>query len=421
MVLTKLPGVTERMASKMKEHFGSEEAVVSTLASGDVGRLAEVEGLSVKRALSLARSYAGGEGGFLATKEAQKLHQHLLAHIQSFASCSATRERMGLLMPVAAEPSLSFIVEACQVLAGVLRNSNAWKKATNENSLHPADTTGIGVQRRTTRKSSAHSFNDQCRASFIPTLLCRNSKQQGSRNEVHNEATAQAFSKTLLGVDCPCTSLYCPNFSIPFLWCGHQLRGLQSNDTLPARHSIQIPCDATPKGVLTSNAARAEPAKGVAAPFSDAIGVGGSDDFSVSTRECSCDCTRICLCFSHASRCAESSCLEAALTPQKGHVDAFDSSEGAGPPDRELARDELATVPPAPAICFSGCRSIVVRYFTPPLSALALFGLTFTVLGDIKQHRRCATSSSRVRQDTSRQFGHSCVLFSGICRCGLTP
>ena len=52
MVLTKLPGVTERMASKMKDHFGSEEAVVSTLASGDVGRLAEVEGLSVKRALS---------------------------------------------------------------------------------------------------------------------------------------------------------------------------------------------------------------------------------------------------------------------------------------------------------------------------------------------------------------------------------
>ena len=55
-------------------------------------------------------------------------------------------------MPVAAELSLSFIVEACQVLAGVLRNSNAWKKATNENSLHPADTTGIGVQRRSIRK-----------------------------------------------------------------------------------------------------------------------------------------------------------------------------------------------------------------------------------------------------------------------------
>ncbi|DAC54038.1 MAG TPA: hypothetical protein D7I11_05550 [Candidatus Poseidoniales archaeon] len=100
MVLSTLPGVSKRMATKMREHFGSEEAVVSTLASGDVGRLAEVEGLSVKRALSLARSFAGGEGTFLATREAQKLHQQLLSHIQSFASCSATKERMGLLMPV---------------------------------------------------------------------------------------------------------------------------------------------------------------------------------------------------------------------------------------------------------------------------------------------------------------------------------
>ncbi len=116
MVLTTLPGVSERMASKMKEHFGSEEAVVSTLASGDVGRLAEVEGLSVKRALSLARSFAGGEGTFLATKEAQKLHQHLLSHIQSFAACSATKERMGLLMPIAdPEPRRRFIGAAMQL------------------------------------------------------------------------------------------------------------------------------------------------------------------------------------------------------------------------------------------------------------------------------------------------------------------
>ena len=128
MVLTKLPGVTERMARKMKEHFGSEEAVVSTLASGDVGRLAEVEGLSVKRALSLARSYAGGEGGFLATKEAKKLHQHLLAHIQSFASCSATRERMGLLMPVAdPEPRRRMVGAAMELDAAWLESQReAW-------------------------------------------------------------------------------------------------------------------------------------------------------------------------------------------------------------------------------------------------------------------------------------------------------
>ena len=69
MVLTAIPGVSERMAAKMGQHFGSEEAVMTTLASGDVGRLAEVEGLSVKRALSLARSFVGGEVSFLATNE----------------------------------------------------------------------------------------------------------------------------------------------------------------------------------------------------------------------------------------------------------------------------------------------------------------------------------------------------------------
>lgn len=100
MVLTSIPGVSERMATKMTAHFGSEEAVVSTLASGDIGRLSEVEGLSVKRALTLARHYAGDGGQFLATKEAKKLHQQLLTHLQSFASCAASKERMGLMMPV---------------------------------------------------------------------------------------------------------------------------------------------------------------------------------------------------------------------------------------------------------------------------------------------------------------------------------
>ena len=88
MVLTKLPGVTERMASKMKDHFGSEEAVVSTLASGDVGRLAEVEGLSVKRALSLARSYAGVKAASLPPKK----------HRNSTSTCSPTFNRLRLAL-----------------------------------------------------------------------------------------------------------------------------------------------------------------------------------------------------------------------------------------------------------------------------------------------------------------------------------
>lgn len=132
MVLTSIPGVSERMAGKMTAHFGSEDEVMSTLAAGDVGRLAEVEGLSVKRALTLARQYAGGGGEFLATKEARKLHQQLLSHLQSFASCAATKERMGLLMPVPDPEPRRELIRAAMTLdsAWLVEQQSAWRGLT---------------------------------------------------------------------------------------------------------------------------------------------------------------------------------------------------------------------------------------------------------------------------------------------------
>ena len=100
MVLSKLPGVGERLAQKITEHFGGEEEAIASLKSGDIARIAEIDGVSPKRALSLARMIAGQSGSFLATKEAEKLHRALLQDIVTFASCAATRERMQLLMPV---------------------------------------------------------------------------------------------------------------------------------------------------------------------------------------------------------------------------------------------------------------------------------------------------------------------------------
>ena len=132
MVLSALPGVSERMAKKMTDYFGSEEAVVSTLESGDVGRLAEVEGLSVKRALALARSYAGDAGQFLATKEAVRLHQQLMGHLQSFASCAASRERMSLLTPIAQPEQRREYVSAAMKLPNewLLNQQQAWSSLT---------------------------------------------------------------------------------------------------------------------------------------------------------------------------------------------------------------------------------------------------------------------------------------------------
>lgn len=100
MVLSALPGVGERLAKKMTEHFGSEEAVLSSLRSGDIGQIAEIDGVSPKRALALARCIAGDDGHFLATKESVKLHQQLLDQIANFSASPATKSRLQLLTPL---------------------------------------------------------------------------------------------------------------------------------------------------------------------------------------------------------------------------------------------------------------------------------------------------------------------------------
>lgn len=100
MVLATLPGIGERLMKRLDDHFGGRDEVMETLQSGDISRIAEVEGISVKRALQLARQVHGTDGTFLATKESERLHTQLIQSLQSFASCSATSSRMQMLMPM---------------------------------------------------------------------------------------------------------------------------------------------------------------------------------------------------------------------------------------------------------------------------------------------------------------------------------
>ncbi|MBJ14645.1 MAG: hypothetical protein CMB70_04680 [Euryarchaeota archaeon] len=100
MVMMNLPGIGERLMKRLDDHFGGRHELIRTLESGDVSRIAEVEGISVKRALALAREYNGAEATFLATHEAEKLHGQLIALMQRFASNPASSSRMQMLMPL---------------------------------------------------------------------------------------------------------------------------------------------------------------------------------------------------------------------------------------------------------------------------------------------------------------------------------
>lgn len=99
MVLKALPGVGAGLARKLTDHFGTEDKVLQLLTDGQTEMIAEVEGVSLKRADSLARSLNGMEE-FLATSESIRLHRELVASIATHAVNASTRSRLRTLMPV---------------------------------------------------------------------------------------------------------------------------------------------------------------------------------------------------------------------------------------------------------------------------------------------------------------------------------
>ncbi len=99
MVLKALPGVGAGLARKLTDHFGTEDRVLQLLADGQTDIIAEVEGVSQKRADNLARSLNGIED-FLATSESVRLHKELIASIAQHALNPSTRSRLRNLMPV---------------------------------------------------------------------------------------------------------------------------------------------------------------------------------------------------------------------------------------------------------------------------------------------------------------------------------
>ena len=69
---------------RLDDHFGGRHELIKTLESGDISRIAEVEGISIKRALTLAREYNGAETTFLATPEAEKCMRNSLLRFRNF-------------------------------------------------------------------------------------------------------------------------------------------------------------------------------------------------------------------------------------------------------------------------------------------------------------------------------------------------
>lgn len=102
--LRELHGIGERVAGRLVEYFGSEDAALQAILEGDIASLSEVNGVSHTFALSLARDVRARTEGcaisdFLKTKEALDLYSRLLELIKTFAHTSHARDKLDLFYP----------------------------------------------------------------------------------------------------------------------------------------------------------------------------------------------------------------------------------------------------------------------------------------------------------------------------------
>jgi DNA mismatch repair protein MutS2 len=119
--LQELHGIGERVADRLVEHFGSEEAVLKAICEGDIASLSEVNGISHNFALSLSRDARSRVEGctisdFLRTKEALDLYSRIMELIKSFAHTTHARDKLNLFYPIPA--SRRAIIQERQVFLG---------------------------------------------------------------------------------------------------------------------------------------------------------------------------------------------------------------------------------------------------------------------------------------------------------------
>lgn len=92
-----------QLAQALRDHFKSEQNALLAAQRSDVAALAQVPGVSQRRAADIVRQVHGQGTGdrFLATPAARRVHDEVVERILSFAATSHGRNRLRLLAPLA--------------------------------------------------------------------------------------------------------------------------------------------------------------------------------------------------------------------------------------------------------------------------------------------------------------------------------
>ncbi|HMK46213.1 MAG TPA: helix-hairpin-helix domain-containing protein [Methanocella sp.] len=102
--LTGYPGIGEKIAAKLVDHFGSEERAAEVLYRRDAASLAEVPGIGEKYAISMVHQIIAYQEGvsvddFLQTPEAMNVYERIIGLVRSYAHTPYSRSRISTYIP----------------------------------------------------------------------------------------------------------------------------------------------------------------------------------------------------------------------------------------------------------------------------------------------------------------------------------
>ncbi|MFO1534621.1 MAG: helix-hairpin-helix domain-containing protein [Thermoplasmatota archaeon] len=126
--LDDLDGVGPQLAAALRSHFKGDTKALDAARRSDVAALAQVPGISERKAIDLIRQVQGlgGADRFLATAAARKVHDELIERIASFAATAHGRNRLRLLAPLPtqaeAERSAQAVMRHKAMVAGLDRD-----------------------------------------------------------------------------------------------------------------------------------------------------------------------------------------------------------------------------------------------------------------------------------------------------------
>ncbi|HUW66676.1 MAG TPA: helix-hairpin-helix domain-containing protein [Candidatus Nanoarchaeia archaeon] len=100
-----IPGIGEKTAQRLIDHFGSETAAMEIISRHDIAAIAAIPGIGEKNAISLVQAFIFKDENispddFLKTREAWRVYNKLLDIIKSYTSTTYAKDKINIYFPM---------------------------------------------------------------------------------------------------------------------------------------------------------------------------------------------------------------------------------------------------------------------------------------------------------------------------------